>query len=118
MNCVSGTIRPSVDGAIRVPTGVIRFSTNVTGGFARNRISCYKWNPMAIQIKGPFVAGNTLLVLVLGSTAWGQSPETGNPRTADGHLDFQGIWNSASDKPLERPASLGNREFFSPSRKP
>jgi hypothetical protein len=67
---------------------------------------------MAIQLKGP-VAGSALLVLVLGLTVWGQSPAAGIPRAADGHPDFQGIWNSASYTPLERPASLGNREFFS-----
>ena len=41
--------------------------------------------------------------------AWCQKPL---PRTADGHPDLQGIWTSASVVPLERPASLKDKEFF------
>jgi hypothetical protein len=36
----------------------------------------------------------------------------GVPRTADGHPALEGIWNSASLTPLERPAELGNKEFY------
>ncbi len=35
-----------------------------------------------------------------------------SPRTPDGHPDLQGIWTSASVVPLERPASLNGREFY------
>lgn len=34
------------------------------------------------------------------------------PRTADGHPLLEGIWNSASLTPLQRPAGLGTKEFY------
>lgn len=34
------------------------------------------------------------------------------PRTPDGHPDLQGIWNSASGTPVERPEELKGKEFF------
>ena len=34
------------------------------------------------------------------------------PRTPDGHPDLQGIWTSASVVPLERPANLHGKEFY------
>ena len=36
------------------------------------------------------------------------------PRTPDGHPDLQGIWTSASVVPLERPASVTGKEFYTP----
>jgi hypothetical protein len=35
-------------------------------------------------------------------------------KTPDGHPDLQGIWTSASVVPLERPASLKGKEFYTP----
>ena len=68
---------------------------------------------MGTWIKGTFAAETASLLLAFWSAAWGQSPAAGIPRAVDGHPDFQGTWNSASYTPLERPASLGSREFFS-----
>jgi len=35
------------------------------------------------------------------------------PRTPDGHPDLQGVWDNSSLTPLERPANLAGKEFFS-----
>jgi len=35
------------------------------------------------------------------------------PRTPDGHPDLSGVWDAASMTPLERPAELGNKAFYS-----
>lgn len=37
------------------------------------------------------------------------------PRTADGHPDLEGIWNSSSVTPLERPVELGTKAFYTPA---
>ena len=37
------------------------------------------------------------------------------PRTPDGRPDLQGIWTNATVTPLERPAELAGKEFFTPS---
>src|SRR6266852_229871 len=34
------------------------------------------------------------------------------PRTSDGQPDLQGIWNSATLTPLERPREIGGKEFL------
>jgi hypothetical protein len=34
------------------------------------------------------------------------------PRTPDGHPDLQGVWDYRTIAPLERPAELGTKEFF------
>jgi hypothetical protein len=34
------------------------------------------------------------------------------PRTADGQPDLQGVWNNATITPLERPAELAGKAFF------
>ena len=36
------------------------------------------------------------------------------PRTADGQPDLEGIWNSASGTPLERPDEFKGKEFLTP----
>ena len=35
-------------------------------------------------------------------------------RTPDGQPDLQGVWDAASMTPLQRPAELGNKEFYIP----
>ena len=37
------------------------------------------------------------------------------PRTPDGQPDLQGIWTNATITPLERPAELAGKEFFTPA---
>jgi hypothetical protein len=37
------------------------------------------------------------------------------PRTIDGQPDLQGVWNFGSNVPLERPTSLGAKEFYTPA---
>lgn len=41
-----------------------------------------------------------------------QDGGTGIPRTEWGHPDLQGVWNFASAIPMERPAALGDKAFF------
>ena len=36
------------------------------------------------------------------------------PRTPDGQPDLEGVWDAASMTPLERPAELGNKAFYTP----
>ena len=36
------------------------------------------------------------------------------PRTADGQPDLQGVWTNATITPLERPADLAGKAFFTP----
>jgi hypothetical protein len=39
---------------------------------------------------------------------------SGQRATSDRHPDFEGIWNSATATPLERPAELKDKPFFTP----
>src|ERR1700675_1913713 len=58
---------------------------------------------------------------------WGQAPQAAVPesrtalkaakawtvpRTPGGHPDFQGYWTNSTYTPLERPAALGTKEFY------
>ena len=49
------------------------------------------------------------LCLTVAASPQSASP---SPRTADGHPDLGGTWNSASLTPLQRPASLGTKEYY------
>ncbi len=45
--------------------------------------------------------------------AWGQAqPAAKLPRTADGHPNLQGIWTNATLTPLQRPADLASKAYF------
>jgi hypothetical protein len=48
------------------------------------------------------------------TAATSRSSSWKTPTTAWGDPDLQGIWSYASLTPLERPAALGDREFFTP----
>ena len=57
------------------------------------------------------------LILFSGMSAlaaWGQAQPAAAklPRTADGHPDLQGIWTNATLTPLQRPADLASKPFF------
>jgi hypothetical protein len=58
------------------------------------------------------------LVILAGTLAaqskGGQSKYT-PPRTADGQPDLQGVWTNVTITPLERPANLAGKEFFTPA---
>jgi hypothetical protein len=53
-----------------------------------------------------------LVVAALPLVAQGPSRAGQTPRTPDGKADLQGVWTSATLTPLERPADLGNKQFF------
>jgi hypothetical protein len=57
----------------------------------------------------------TLLGVVILAVipAFGQTENSWSaPRLSDGHPDLQGIWTNKTVTPLERPAALGNKAFF------
>jgi hypothetical protein len=58
------------------------------------------------------------LVLVALTSADGQPVSKATnwtpPRTPDGHPDLGGVWTNATVTPLQRPAELGNKQFFTP----
>jgi hypothetical protein len=53
--------------------------------------------------------GRLLLVLVSVSFVWPAAAQN-----ASRHPDFAGIWNSSTATPIERPARLKDKEFFTP----
>jgi hypothetical protein len=50
------------------------------------------------------------LALIVVTALSAQAPS----RTKDGQPDLEGVWDAASMTPLERPAELGNKEFYTP----
>jgi len=66
-------------------------------------------------MKRTSVVGATIVGLVsLGlSTTSAQRGDTAG-RTSWGHVDLQGVWTNATLTPLERPASLAGKAFYTP----
>jgi len=58
---------------------------------------------------------NLKLALALSALFLLRSAAAQPPVSAGAHPDFEGIWNSASAIPLERPARLKGQEFFTPA---
>jgi hypothetical protein len=52
--------------------------------------------------------------VILASTMAAQTRYT-PPRTPDGQPDLQGVWTNVTITPLERPANLAGKEFFTPA---
>ncbi|HEV8211349.1 MAG TPA: hypothetical protein VGP77_14565 [Vicinamibacterales bacterium] len=59
------------------------------------------------------MARRTLLLLLAGLSAV-RLFAAGSDTVADGHPGFDGIWNSATATPLERPLRLKDKAFFTP----
>ena len=72
---------------------------------------------VTIRVDGS-MACSQLCVGIRGGLADGQSPIRSTkpaasvPRTPWGHPDLQGRWTNATLTPLERPAEVGGKEFF------
>jgi hypothetical protein len=59
------------------------------------------------------MSGRLLLVLLASQIAFGQTSKTWTPpRTSFGQPDLQGIWTNVTITPLERPAALADKQFF------
>ncbi|MBZ5633065.1 MAG: hypothetical protein LAO55_08045 [Acidobacteriia bacterium] len=53
-----------------------------------------------------------LATLIVASTVLAQTKNYTPPRTPDGQPDLQGVWTNITITPLERPANLAGKEFF------
>ena len=56
-----------------------------------------------------------IFALTLSAQPAAKSKPYTAPRTAAGHPDLQGVWNNATVTPLERPADLAGKPFFTPA---
>src|SRR5215831_14892820 len=58
---------------------------------------------------------SALCIAVMTGILAAQAPKKWTPpRTPDGQPDIQGIWSFATITPLQRPADLAGKEFFTP----
>ncbi|HEV8415829.1 MAG TPA: hypothetical protein VGQ49_19720 [Bryobacteraceae bacterium] len=58
------------------------------------------------------------IVILAGSLAAQSKSSQGKyvpPRTPDGQPDLEGVWTNVTITPLERPANLAGKEFFTPA---
>lgn len=58
-----------------------------------------------------FLASMAILAPTIAAVSFGANSWT-SPRTPDGQPDLQGIWTNATLTPLERPAELAGKQFF------
>jgi hypothetical protein len=67
-----------------------------------------------VKLRVPVLSIAAVLVLAASNTTaqTTASTEQTPPRTAGGRPDLQGIWSNAAVTPLERPAELAGKEFF------
>ena len=65
------------------------------------------WNQL-----GQMVLTSTVVVSLAIVPVFGQTQSDNNPRTGWGDPNLQGTWSYASLTPLQRPRSLGEREFY------
>ncbi|HTA41311.1 MAG TPA: hypothetical protein VK789_02620 [Bryobacteraceae bacterium] len=69
--------------------------------------------PLSAALLIAFVLAATLPMEGQTVKAVAKASKTGTTaRTPDGHPDFQGYWTNAGFTPLERPANLAGKEFF------
>jgi hypothetical protein len=75
------------------------------------------------QVRNRFAAGAavTLLAILSSSLVNGQVRQARQgiapykaPRTRDGQPDLQGVWTNLTLTPMERPAALAGKQFFTP----
>ena len=71
---------------------------------------------MQTRIAATAAAAVLTIAMAQGAASQGRGapdPDYRAPRTADGQPDISGIWRNDTLTPLERPAGLGDREFYS-----
>src|SRR5437867_10486019 len=59
-----------------------------------------------------YLAALVAILCVAAGLAAGQAKTAASLRTPDGHPDLQGVWSFATITPMERPANLAGKEFF------
>jgi hypothetical protein len=52
------------------------------------------------------------ITAIVGTSAAGPEAKYKAPRTESGHPDLRGVWNFSSGVPLQRPAKLAEKKFF------
>src|SRR5512140_470902 len=61
------------------------------------------------------VVALAVVILAGALSAQSKAGKYNPPRTPDGQPDLQGVWTNVTITPLERPANLAGKEFFTPA---